>query len=170
MWLTKQGSSLHLMHAARGLRARRWLYLSTAARYQQPAAAPLPLAGPITGDLLDTALAALFEANLTTLVTWLDVSSAACGAWGTAWQRTWRCRRQHAGWAARAGRVRFCFACPAPSVPCCWINRPPATSLQQEVPDLVNQLLSSGFAGTLCEWAVSVAGWQLMCSACWAGS
>ncbi len=31
-------------------------------------------AGPITGDLLDTAFAALFEANLTSLVTWLDVS------------------------------------------------------------------------------------------------
>ncbi|KAI7839592.1 hypothetical protein COHA_006659 [Chlorella ohadii] len=30
------------------------------------------LSGPITGDLLDTAFAALFEANLTSLVTWLD--------------------------------------------------------------------------------------------------
>ncbi|PRW20912.1 beta-Ig-H3 fasciclin [Chlorella sorokiniana] len=30
------------------------------------------LSGPITGDLLDTALAALFEANLTSLITWLD--------------------------------------------------------------------------------------------------
>lgn len=168
--LTKQGSRLGLIQLG-GASCTSQLRPEE----QQPAAAPLPLAGPITGDLLDTALAPLFEANLTTLVTWLDVSGLLAGpgallgstrgAVNAAGAACWMGSLGRQGGCCRLGRRGgSCgsLGASAPFLPLPLDNPPcrPArpTSLQQEVPDLVNQLLSSEFAGTLCECASQPAG------------